>query len=233
MRWPPPWSAPIRISAGAQPSMREVRRVRAAADARAVDVDVDRAVAADRDHQVDEAPGRAGRRWSSRREPEVMMRTWPLGVRSIRKPTSSPPLAVFQSQIRRYELRGVDLDLRRPRRLAQVAERRCRRAQVARAGDARARARRARGEVGRGAAGPHGRRGRSWTSRGCCRPRSGPTRTAASASASGTGRAARSRARRGRSCALVSARWRAAVGAVPESGAVGSAVVGAVGRWIR
>src|SRR5690349_1037909 len=33
--------------------------------------------------------------------------------------------------------------------------------------------------------------------------------------------------------ALEFARWRAAVGGVPESIAVGSALVGAVGRWIR
>ena len=35
-------------------------------------------------------------------EPAVMTRSWLVGVRSIRKPTPSPPLAVFQSQMRRY-----------------------------------------------------------------------------------------------------------------------------------
>jgi hypothetical protein len=72
----------------------------AAADARAVGVHVQLAVASRGDDEVDE-PARRQHGVGRDVGPEAIKRTWPSGVRSISKPSPSPPPGIFQSHSRR------------------------------------------------------------------------------------------------------------------------------------
>jgi hypothetical protein len=124
---------------------------RAAADAGAVDVDVEVAVAARGDDQVDEAPGRrdrvggdaaAGGDDANRAGGREVDQEADVIAAARGLPVPDPPVAG----------RSIDLDVGGPGGLAQVAERGVRRAQIARAADVGARPGRAGREVRRGAA---------------------------------------------------------------------------------